>query len=155
MMTSQSATHLSLVTPSVKPLPTVLQVCSTLGYGGSERVALQSAIALQQAGGRSLISGTPGGLVDDIVANHIKFIPMSAEGYNPLGVIANVRLFRKLYEREKLMSCTFIIVRLGGVRLLQQSKWAFQQLQRITVHTICVRLLSVILIVLWPAQTKS
>ncbi len=94
--------HLVVVQPQVKPMPTVLQICASLGFGGSERVALQAAEALQQAGGRSLMAGSPGGLVDEIVAKQIKFHPIPAEGYNPLNMLRNIGRIVKIIEDEKV-----------------------------------------------------
>jgi glycosyltransferase involved in cell wall biosynthesis len=94
--------HLALVQSKVKLQPTVLQVCATLGFGGSERIALQAAEALQEAGGRSLISGAPGIMVDEIVARNIKFCPLPAEGYSPLNILSNIGRIARLIKEENV-----------------------------------------------------
>lgn len=83
-------------------VPTVLQLCATLGFGGSERLALESADAWQKAGGHSIIAGSAGGLVEEIIARNIEFYPLPTKGYHPWSVLANIFRLIRLIRNEKV-----------------------------------------------------
>lgn len=80
--------------------PAVMQVCATLGHGGSERVALEIADAVRVHGWRSFIAGAPGGLTDEITTRGIGLEIIPAQGYWPQDIIGNIFRLRWLIRRH-------------------------------------------------------
>ncbi|MEE4210503.1 MAG: glycosyltransferase family 4 protein [Parvularcula sp.] len=79
---------------------TLLQVIPKLIGGGAERTTLEVAQAFVEAGGRSLVVSSGGGMVGELEAQGSQHVAMPVESKNPLVISANASALADLIERE-------------------------------------------------------
>ncbi len=90
------------VQASASPLAgrTVLQIIPSLHAGGAERVTLDIAGALAEAGARALVATAGGRLVSELQARGGVWVPFPAGTKNPLAMLGNVRSLAQLIRAE-------------------------------------------------------
>ncbi len=80
--------------------PTVLQVVPRLDAGGAERIVVELAAALAAAGGRALVAGEAGRLVDELKARGGIWIPLKAASKNPVTILAHGKRLARIITAE-------------------------------------------------------
>lgn len=80
--------------------PTILQIIPELDTGGAELSAVEIADAVVRAGGRALVLSEGGRLAPRISAAGGEFVPFAAATKNPIRILWNARLIRKMIASE-------------------------------------------------------
>ncbi|MDQ8698809.1 glycosyltransferase family 4 protein [Hyphomicrobium sp. LHD-15] len=80
--------------------PTILQIIPELDTGGAELSAVEIADAIVRAGGRALVLSEGGRLAPRIAAAGGEFVPFPAATKNPIRLLWNARVIRRMIERE-------------------------------------------------------
>lgn len=80
--------------------PTILQIIPELDTGGAELSAIEIADAIVRAGGRALVLSEGGRLAPRIAAAGGEFVPFPAATKNPIRLLWNARVIRRMIERE-------------------------------------------------------
>lgn len=80
--------------------PTILQIIPELDTGGAELSAIEIADAIVRAGGRALVLSEGGRLAPRLAAAGAEFVPFAAATKNPLRILWNARLIRRMIESE-------------------------------------------------------
>jgi len=81
---------------------TILQIVAALREEPQVRTALNVAFMLLQAGGRALIAGRDGPLVDELKAYGGEWIPLDADTTNPFTLRRNARAIEGLIGAERI-----------------------------------------------------
>ncbi|GGY55062.1 glycosyltransferase family 4 protein [Parvularcula lutaonensis] len=81
---------------------TLLQVIPKLEGGGAERTTLEVGRAFVEAGGRSLVVSSGGGMVDELEAGGSAHVEMPVESKNPFLIAQNARDLAALIAKEKV-----------------------------------------------------
>ncbi|MEM9840407.1 MAG: glycosyltransferase family 4 protein [Pseudomonadota bacterium] len=87
------------MTPSLQNF-TLLQVIPKLIGGGAERTTLEVGCAVVEAGGRSIVVSSGGGMVEELTAGGSEHITMPVESKNPWLIASNASELAKLIEKE-------------------------------------------------------
>lgn len=82
--------------------PTILQVIPAFESGGVEMEALEMGNAIVKAGGRALIAAKLGKMANDPLAKEIELIDLPLNSKNPLRMIHNTKLLKKIILKEKV-----------------------------------------------------
>ena len=77
-------------------VPNVLQVLPALGRGGAERGAVDVAIAVAEAGGRSIVASQGGNLERELVRAEIEHVKMPLASKNPFVMSRNIGYLKKV-----------------------------------------------------------
>jgi glycosyltransferase involved in cell wall biosynthesis len=80
--------------------PTILQIIPELDTGGAELSAIEIADAIVRAGGRALVLSEGGRLAPRIAAAGGEFVPFPAATKNPIRLLWNARVIRRMIESE-------------------------------------------------------
>lgn len=80
--------------------PTILQIIPELDTGGAELSAVEIADAIVRAGGRALVLSEGGRLAPRIAAAGGEFVPFPAATKNPIRLLWNARVIRRMIESE-------------------------------------------------------
>jgi len=80
--------------------PTILQIIPELDTGGAEMSAVEIAGAIVRAGGRALVLSEGGRLAPRISAAGGEFVPFAAATKNPIHMLWNARVIRRMIEEE-------------------------------------------------------
>jgi glycosyltransferase involved in cell wall biosynthesis len=84
----------------ISPRKTILQVLPRLDYGGAERVVVEIAEAVSQAGGRSLIASENGHLANAALRAGAELLPLQLATKNPLKIWNNTRKLTNLVKEN-------------------------------------------------------
>src|ERR1700728_216939 len=84
----------------INPRKTILQVLPRLDYGGAERVVVEIAEAVSQAGGRSLIASENGHLASAALRAGAELLPLPLATKNPLKIWNNTRKLVNLVKEN-------------------------------------------------------
>lgn len=85
-----------------KHRPTILQIIPHLDTGGAERTTVEMTQAIVAAGGRALVASAGGRMAKQVIAAGGELISFNAASKNPLTMLANARLLKKIIESEKV-----------------------------------------------------
>lgn len=80
--------------------PTILQIIPELDTGGAELSTVEIADAIVRAGGRALVLSEGGRLAPRVTAAGGEFIPFPAATKNPVRLLWNARVIRRMIEQE-------------------------------------------------------
>jgi glycosyltransferase involved in cell wall biosynthesis len=80
--------------------PTILQIIPELDTGGAELSTVEIADAIVRAGGRALVLSEGGRLAPRIAAAGGEFVPFPAATKNPIRLLWNARVIRRMIEEE-------------------------------------------------------
>ncbi|WP_072395348.1 glycosyltransferase family 4 protein [Hyphomicrobium sp. CS1GBMeth3] len=80
--------------------PTILQIIPELDTGGAELSTVEIADAVVRAGGRALVLSEGGRLAPRIAASGGEFVPFAAATKNPLHLLWNAHVIRRMIESE-------------------------------------------------------
>ncbi len=100
-MQLEFASPFAQVPPSPLAGRTVLQIIPSLQAGGAERITIDIASALAEAGARALVATTGGRLVSELQARGGIWIPFAADAKNPLVMARNVARLRQIILAER------------------------------------------------------
>jgi hypothetical protein len=81
---------------------TVLQIVPSLGQSAASRIAINVAHALVRAGGRAIVAGEDGALIDELKSFGGEWLSYADTTFNPLKLRKNVELLAKLLAREEI-----------------------------------------------------
>jgi glycosyltransferase involved in cell wall biosynthesis len=81
---------------------TVLQIVPALSPGDKGRMALGTAHALVRAGGRAIVAGEDGQLVDELKRLGGEWLPLTSETVNPIRVRLNAGLLARFAAAEQV-----------------------------------------------------
>lgn len=94
--------HSAPVAPGERPGLSVLQVLPRLVVGGAERSAVDVAIAVARAGGRSYVASEGGPMVRELERAGVRHVAMPLADRNPISIRANVRRLADLVRAEEI-----------------------------------------------------
>lgn len=80
--------------------PTILQIIPELDTGGAELSTVEIADAVVRAGGRALVLSEGGRLAPRVAASGGEFVPFAAATKNPIRLLWNARVIRRMIESE-------------------------------------------------------
>ena len=81
---------------------TVLQIVPSLRQSAASRIAINVAHALVQAGGRAIVAGEDGVLINELNGFGGEWLSYADTTFNPLKLRKNVELLAKLLAREEI-----------------------------------------------------
>ncbi len=85
--------------PAVAPgVPSVLQVLPALGRGGAERGAVDVAIAIAEAGGRSVVASQGGVLEKELPRSDVEHVTLPLAAKNPFVMNRNIGYLKQVIE---------------------------------------------------------
>lgn len=80
--------------------PTILQIIPRLDTGGAERSTVEIVAALVRAGARAIVATQGGRLAAEVEAAGGTIVPFPAATKNPVRLLANARMLRRLIAAE-------------------------------------------------------